>query len=146
MTFVTCNEGKGLISDPSDVAADQLHGGTGFPAVAMPEVPISSCWLHGGKRRSFRVHVLQRWIWKLWHSSEGSCCRWNLCLDYNPESVFLDPSFAVSASWFSSFMIEAEVVATQAGWFWTSLLKSQPTLPTIQGFYEHLIPFLIKNS
>ena len=37
------NEGQSLTSGPSDVAADQLHGGTALPAVAMPEGPVSSC-------------------------------------------------------------------------------------------------------
>ena len=37
------NEGQSLPSGPSDVAADQLHGGTGSPAVAMPEGPVPSC-------------------------------------------------------------------------------------------------------
>ena len=36
-------EGQSLTSGPSDIAADQLHGGTGLPAVAMPEGPVSSC-------------------------------------------------------------------------------------------------------
>ena len=37
------NEGPSLTSGPSDAAADQLHGGTGLPAGAVPEGPGSSC-------------------------------------------------------------------------------------------------------
>ena len=36
-------KGPSLTSGPSDAAADQLHGGTGLPAGAVPEGPGSSC-------------------------------------------------------------------------------------------------------
>lgn len=94
---------KGFISGPSGFAAAQLfHGTLGFPTATMAEVPVSNHWLHGSNRQSMGrgVYVLLVWIWKPWPTSGGNGGHSNPSVDYNREGVYLDPSIAVSASWF----------------------------------------------
>lgn len=136
---------KGFISGSSVAAAQLFHGTLGFPTATMAEVPVSNHWRHGSNRQSMGrgFHVLLVWIWKPWPTSGGNAGHSHPSLDYNREGVYLDPSIAVSASWFPNCQ-DGSSPNRLLLLFWKSRWEFSPLFQPSKDFMSTLFPFWLK--